>query len=62
MGSSPRVDEVTATFILYTSEMSELVENRLFANADYSTLPAVVREPTDRPAVAVSLNTDMARI
>ena len=32
-------------FILYTSEMFELVENRLFAYADDSTLPAVVRRP-----------------
>ena len=37
-------------FILYTSEMFELVENRLYALADDSTLLAVVRKPTDRPA------------
>ena len=30
-------------FILYTSEISELVENKLFAYADDSTLLAVVR-------------------
>ena len=41
-------------FILYTSEMFELVENRLFAYADDSTLLAVVRKPGDRPAVAAS--------
>ena len=39
-------------FILYTSEMFELVENRLFDYADDSTLLAVVRKPSDRPAVA----------
>ena len=49
-------------FIIYTSEMCELVENRLFAYADDSTLLAVVRKPADRPAVAASLNRDLARI
>ena len=49
-------------FILFTSEMFELVENRLFAYADDSTLLAVVRKPADRPAVAASLNRDLARI
>ena len=49
-------------FILYTSEMFELVENRLFAYADDSTLLAVVREPADRPAVVASLNGDLVRI
>ena len=49
-------------FILYTSEMFELMENRLYAYADDSTLLAVVRKPADRPAVAASLNRDMARI
>ena len=49
-------------FILYTNEMFELNENRLFAYADDSTLLAVVCKPADRPAVAASLNTDFARI
>ena len=49
-------------FILYTSEMIELVENRLFARAYDSTLLAVVRKSSDRPAVAASLNRDLARI
>ena len=49
-------------FILYSSEMFELVDNRLFANVDDSTLMAVVRKPADRPDVAVSLNMDLARI
>ena len=43
-------------FIIYTSEMFELVANRLYANTDDSTLLAVVRKPADRPAVATSLN------
>ena len=49
-------------FILYTSEMFELVENKLFAYADDSTLLEVVRNPADSPAVAASLNRDFARI
>ena len=49
-------------FIRYTREMFELLENRLFANADDSALLAVVRKPADRPAVAASLNSDLARI
>ena len=49
-------------FILYTSKMFELVENRLFAYADDFTLLAVVRKPADRPAVAASPNMDLARI
>ena len=49
-------------FILYTSKMFELVENRPFSNADDSTLLAVVRTSADRPAVAASLNRDYASI
>ena len=40
-------------FIRYTSEMFQLMENRLYAYADDSTLLAVVRKPADRPAVAL---------
>ena len=46
----------------YTSEMFELVEKRLYAHADDSKLVAVVRKPADRPAVAASLNRNLARI
>ena len=49
-------------FILYTSEMFELVDNRLYAYAVDSTLLEVVRKPSDRPAVAASVNRDLARI
>ena len=53
-------------FILYTSEMFELVENRLYAYADDSTLLASQfasqQTESDRPAVAASLNRDLARI
>ena len=48
-------------FILNTSEMFELVENRQYAYTDDSTLLAVVRKPADRPAIA-TLNRDLARI
>ena len=48
--------------ILYTSDMFDLVENRLFAYADDSTLLAVIRRPSDRPTVAASVNRDLARI
>ena len=49
-------------FILDTSEMFELVENRLYGYADDSTLLSVVRKPADRPAAAASLNRDLAKI
>ena len=42
--------------------MFELVENRLFAHADDSTLLTVVHKPADRPAVGASFNRDLARI
>ena len=47
--------------ILYTSKIFELFENRLFSYSDDSTLLAV-RKPADRPAGAVPLNRDLARI
>ena len=49
-------------FIQYTSEVFELVENRIYSWSDESTLLAVVRKPADRPAVATSLNKNLARI
>ena len=49
-------------FILYTSEMFELVGNRLFAYEYDSTLLAVVRKPAARPAAAASFNRDLAMI
>ena len=49
-------------FILYTSEMYELVENGIYIYADDSLLLAVIRKPADKPAVAASLNSDLARI
>ena len=42
--------------------MFELVENRLYDYADGSTVLAVVRKSADRPAVASSLNRDLAKI
>ena len=50
-------------FIHYNSEMFELVENRLYASADDSTLlVAIVRKPAGRPFAAASLNKDLAGI
>ena len=49
-------------FNLYTSEMFELVKNRLFAYAIDTTLLTVVRNPADRHAVDASLDRDLARI
>ena len=49
-------------FILYASEMFELMKIIQYAYADDSTLLAVVRKPADRPAVAAFLNRDLARI
>ena len=44
---------VVSSSVLYTSEMFELVENRLYAYANDFTLVAVVRKPADRPSVAI---------
>ena len=52
----------TLLFILYTSEMFEQAENRLYAYADDSTLMAVVCKQADRPVAVASLNRDLARI
>ena len=49
-------------FILFISDTFELVENKLYANADDSTLLAVVRKSVDRPTVAATLNRNLARI
>ena len=48
-------------FILYNSEMFELLENRLYAYADDSALLVPIRRAAERPAVSV-LNRDWARI
>ena len=58
----PQGSVLALLFILYTSEMFELVENRLYAYAVVSMLLALVCKPADRPAVAASLNRDLARI
>ena len=62
LGMTQRDVFVPLLSILNTSEMFELVENRLFAYADDSTLLAVVRKPADRPAVLESIDRDLARI
>ena len=47
---------------IYSSKMFELVEKRIFAYTDDSTLMAVVHKTADRLAVVASLNRDLARI
>ena len=49
-------------FILYTSELFSILENKLIGYADDSTLIAVVRSPGVRVTVAESLNHDLARV
>ena len=48
-------------FILHSSEMFDLVKNRLYAYADEITLWAVVPKPADRPTVAATLNIELTR-
>ena len=48
--------------MLYTSEMFDMVKNRLFAYAVDYTLLAVVRKPAYRPAVIAFLKRDFFRI
>ena len=43
-------------FLLYTSELFSVVENKLYGYADDSTLVAVVRSPGERVAVLGSMN------
>ena len=49
-------------FLLYTSELSSIVENTLITYADDSTLLATIPSPTDRLLVSDSLNRDLCRI
>ena len=49
-------------FLLYTSELYSIVENRLYGYADDSTLVAVVPSPGEMVAVSVSMNSDLNRV
>ena len=49
-------------FLLYTSELFSILENKLIGYADDSTLMAVVPSPGARVTVAKSLNRDVARV
>ena len=49
-------------FLLYTSELSEIVDNNFIAYADDSTLVDVVPSPADRVSVSASLNRDLEKI
>ena len=49
-------------FLLYTSELFSILENKLIGYADDSTLMAVVPSPGIRVAVAESLIRDLGRV
>ena len=49
-------------FLLYTSELFSILENKLIGYADESTLLAVVPSPGVRVAVAESLIRDLGRV
>ena len=49
-------------FLLYTSEVFSVLENKLMGNADESTLIAVVPSPGLRVAVAESLSGDLVKV
>ena len=49
-------------FLLYTSELFSILENKLIGYADNSTLIAVVPSPGVRATVAESLNRDLVRV
>ena len=49
-------------FLLYTSELFSIMENKLICYADDSTLIAVVPSPGLRVAVAESLTRDLVKV
>ena len=52
----------TLLFLMYTSELFSILENKLIGYADDSTLMAVVSSPGVRGAVAESLICDLGRV
>ena len=46
----------TQLFLFYTAELFSIVENKLYGDADNSTLVAVVPSPGERVAVSESMN------
>ena len=49
-------------FLLYSSELFSILENKLIGNADDSTFTAVVPSPGLRVAVAESLSSDLVKV
>ena len=49
-------------FLLYTSELFYIVENKLYTYANDSTLVAVLRSPGERVAVTESMIRDLNRV
>ena len=52
----------TLLFLLYTSELFSILENKLIGYADDSTLIAVLPSPGLRAAVAESLSCDIVKV
>ena len=49
-------------FLLYTAELSSIVEKKLYGYDDDSTLVAVVSSPGERVAFSESMNRDLNRV
>ena len=49
-------------FLLYITELFSIVENKLYGNAEDSTLVAVVPSPGERVAGSESMNRDLNRV
>ena len=49
-------------FLLYTSKLFSILQNKLISYADESTSMAVVSSPGARVTVAESLNRDLVRV
>ena len=49
-------------FLLYTSELFSILENKLIGHADNFTLKAVVPSPGVRVAVAETLSSDLMKV
>ena len=49
-------------FLLYTTELFSIVENKLYGYADDTTLVAVVPSPGEKVAVSESMNSDLSRV
>ena len=53
---------MSVVFLLYTSELFSILDNKLIGYADNSTFMAVVPSPGARVMVVESLNRDLTRV